>query len=1065
MVTGPLTGGVEAGQPGLLSARTLGGFVLRDQIGAGGFGDVYLAEQSGLGREAIVKVLREGDVNERRVQRFLREAKLASRFDHPYAAHIYDYGAEPDGTFWIAMELVRGASLRAVLEAQGPMPLERFVPLLDRICEVVQTAHEQGIVHRDIKPDNVMVISRAGRLLPKLLDFGIARAIGDDQALDGSGDDGDSPASTTTQRGTIVGSPPYMAPELWIDPAGAGPAVDQYAIAALAFEALTGRIAFTGKTTMEIARAHARSTVPALGDAFPTELDLVLRRATTRAASGRYGNVLELDQAFRAAAGVSTATTDLVQIDEAVRTAFLSRAPRPLADAVAAYDAAKNAHQAREALRGLAHVASWYVGILALACRTRVGSGGTADSPRAQDLLRDLRRHGLSPAGWISLARQLTLPFAKLPDAHPVPELVLLLHEGDVFAASLEGSLMESLGDASEAAATLAIARELPVITTTLRALTFLHDYQLVVPRGDKGESWMGTRSGQRRTVQLQRSLPDGRPTIVDAAGAPLLALWPLVQAHVAVPGHAEHLFMLAGPKGAAARLVATQQAFEHRDTELWDWFGTQLFASEDRAAVAPDDASPYRGLAAYASTDSELFFGREREIEQLVNRLVLEPFVAVVGPSGVGKSSFVHAGVLPSLADWRAVTARPGRAPLRNLGAQLDVPELDALTDATIDAMVRRLRDENPKGLVVIVDQFEELFTLGCPDDERDRFTRLLLAIGRDSETRLRVIITLRDDFLIRAQQLRGFDLMLARGLHLLGPMHADALERIIVEPARRVGYEFDDPTLPARMVGEAASTPAAVALISFAASRLWELRDRHFKQLPRKAYDAIGGVGGALARHADETVESLSAAERSLLRKAFRHLVTFEGTRAVLEREELIQLLGGGAEAQRLVERLVASRLVVSSENEHGASVVEIIHEALVSAWPRLAEWLHEDVEGSRFHQQLRAAAKQWDDRKRARGLLWRGDALTEYQLWRKRRTENLTPLEEAFGAASNHEAARGLRIRRTIIAFALIATSIFFVALWLANRAARRSEHVATGLLVASTVDRGRLLTLQG
>src|SRR4029079_6109371 len=113
--------------------------------------------------------------SEAAVQRFLREARLASRLDHPYAAHTYALGREPDGVLWIAMELVRGTPLDRLLDAQGPIPLERFVPLLDRICEVVHTAHEQGIVHRDLKPGNVMVLARAGRLLPKLLDFGIAK--------------------------------------------------------------------------------------------------------------------------------------------------------------------------------------------------------------------------------------------------------------------------------------------------------------------------------------------------------------------------------------------------------------------------------------------------------------------------------------------------------------------------------------------------------------------------------------------------------------------------------------------------------------------------------------------------------------------------------------------------------------------------------------------------------------------------------------------------------------------------------------------------------------------------
>src|SRR6188508_3508553 len=168
--------GTRSREAAALVGRTFGEFVVREPLGSGGFGQVFLAEQKTLGREAVIKVLHDHHTsNASVVQRFLREARLASRLDHPYAAHTYAFGAEPDGVLWIAMELVRGTPLDRMLIVQGPIPLERFVPLLERICEVVHTAHEQGIVHRDLKPGNVMVLARAGRLLPKLLDFGIAK--------------------------------------------------------------------------------------------------------------------------------------------------------------------------------------------------------------------------------------------------------------------------------------------------------------------------------------------------------------------------------------------------------------------------------------------------------------------------------------------------------------------------------------------------------------------------------------------------------------------------------------------------------------------------------------------------------------------------------------------------------------------------------------------------------------------------------------------------------------------------------------------------------------------------
>src|SRR5262249_16467325 len=157
------------GEPPPVEGRTLAEFVVREKLGEGGFGSVYRAEQPRLRREAVVKVLRprHGNLAGAR-QRFLREAELASRLDHPFPAPTSGSGAGPDGTVWIGMEIVRGTPLDEWLRARGPFSPGDFIPLCERICEAVQSAHEQGIVHRDLKPSNVMVIERAGRLLPKL---------------------------------------------------------------------------------------------------------------------------------------------------------------------------------------------------------------------------------------------------------------------------------------------------------------------------------------------------------------------------------------------------------------------------------------------------------------------------------------------------------------------------------------------------------------------------------------------------------------------------------------------------------------------------------------------------------------------------------------------------------------------------------------------------------------------------------------------------------------------------------------------------------------------------------
>ena len=329
-----------------LYGRTIGEFVLRERIGEGGFGAVYRCEQPALGREAVIKVLhqrlRGNDVVR---QRFLREAQLASRLDHPYAAHVYAFGVERlDGLFWIAMEMVHGTTLDRWLELRGALRLDQLVPFFERVAEVVHTAHECGIVHRDLKASNIMVIERAGRLLPKLLDFGIAKLLDDtpvtpaavpETVADGHTltSSGDSAGSTLPDRpragfaagaghgGTVpargmrppalthtnatLGSPPYMSPEQWRDPLRVGPRSDLYALGIIAYEALTGRRPFVAPTAAAFSELHCHGDVPPVGPEFPPALDALFRRALAKQIDDRPASALELAEALRVASGLA----------------------------------------------------------------------------------------------------------------------------------------------------------------------------------------------------------------------------------------------------------------------------------------------------------------------------------------------------------------------------------------------------------------------------------------------------------------------------------------------------------------------------------------------------------------------------------------------------------------------------------------------------------------------------------------------------------------------------------------------------------------------------------------
>ena len=322
-----LVAGIEelmamADEPADLVGRQLGEFILREKIGEGGCAVVYRCEQPALKRDVVVKVLharrRRNDASQ---ERFFREAQLASRLDHPYAAHVYAFGGEDDGLLWIAMELVHGVTLGDWLETHGPMPLEQFVPFFEHVAEVVHAAHERGIVHRDLKPSNVMVIDRGGRLFPKLLDFGIAKvSIEDaDPTPASAGEPTTEPLRAAprnvqrtrtdpaardprlTRTSSRIGSSPYMSPEQWTNAKAVGPATDIYSLGILTYEALTGRRPFIAENTSGYYRLHLHAEVPLLGGDFTPELDRLIQRALAKDPDARHRDVKELAAELRAA--------------------------------------------------------------------------------------------------------------------------------------------------------------------------------------------------------------------------------------------------------------------------------------------------------------------------------------------------------------------------------------------------------------------------------------------------------------------------------------------------------------------------------------------------------------------------------------------------------------------------------------------------------------------------------------------------------------------------------------------------------------------------------------------
>ncbi len=366
--------------------------------------------------------------------------------------------------------------------------------------------------------------------------------------------------------------------------------------------------------------------------------------------------------------------------------------------------------------------------------------------------------------------------------------------------------------------------------------------------------------------------------------------------------------------------------------------------------------------------------------------------------------------------------------------------------------------------------------------EEDQVRFAALLHHLVLEAD--ISVLLSMRDDFLMACHRHETLRPIVA-DLTLLHAPAGAALRRALTQPALQCGYRFEDDELVDEMLAEVEGERGALPLLAFAAARLWEKRDRDTGLLTRQAYHDIGGVGGALARHAEATIDRIGAERIAIVRELFRNLVTAEGTRAVREWNELLSIFDGDhrragikpaptkagpavgpvsplktvgegfipsrAAAEEVLRELIDARLLTSYEihedEQEPTRRVEIIHESLLANWPRLVRWQTQDQEGAQLRDELRQAAKAWDEHDRQDDRLWTGTAFREYQLWRERYPGGLTDLEEAFAAATTSLATRQRRRRRLAVTAGvavLFAVLAVVTALWRQSvRETRRAE----------------------
>ncbi|MFB6888902.1 helix-turn-helix domain-containing protein [Kitasatospora sp. NPDC056327] len=490
-------------------------------------------------------------------------------------------------------------------------------------------------------------------------------------------------------------------------------------------------------------------------------------------------------------------------------------------------------------------------------------------------------------------------------------------------------------------------------------------------------------------------------------------------------------------------------------DLVAWErrWHAT---VQETAGRSDGDGDAPYRGLARFEPDDRDRFFGRDRLVAELLALVDAHRLVAVVGASGSGKSSLLRAGLIPALRDRGPTGAGPAAIRILTPGPRPASGHAAPTTPA-----------DGKGDTVLLVDQFEEAFTLCTDTAERAAFIRLLLA-ACEPDSRVRVVLAVRADFFGHCADHRGLAEALRSATLLVGPMGPAELREAIVKPAAGAGLIVER-ALTSRIVEETGGEPGGLPLLSHALLETW--RRRKGRVLTEAAYEAAGGVRGAIAGTAERAYDGLTPKQAFVARRVLLRLVApgdgVQDTSRPADRGELESLGTGDAETSTaaVLEVLARARLITLD-----GDTVRLAHEALISSWPRLNMWIEDARETLRQHRRLTEAAKAWEELGQDPEALYRGTRLAAVRAafatggYRK----DLTPLESRFVRAaltargreqqSAARSARRLRVLVSTLSALVVLVLLTGVIAWQQNltgerhrmeAAARRAAAMATGM----------------
>ena len=441
---------------------------------------------------------------------------------------------------------------------------------------------------------------------------------------------------------------------------------------------------------------------------------------------------------------------------------------------------------------------------------------------------------------------------------------------------------------------------------------------------------------------------------------------------------------------------------------------------------------TPFKGLQFFDEADEKLFFGREQITAQLAEDVSRSRFLAVIGASGSGKSSIIRAGLVPSLkhasragTPWDIHVITPTTHPLEALATTMTHNADSIIATATLmddlardsrslHLFIRKTASHQAGRLLLIIDQFEELFTLCRNESERRAFVDNLLNVVDAQGGTTTVIVALRADFYSHLAQYDALRDQVAKHQEYIGPMNATELRQALEEPAKRGGWEFA-PGLVDLMLHDVGADkdcqpePGALPLLSHALLETWKRRRGNVMTL--KSYSESGEVRGAIAKTAERVFnQELTPEQQTIARSVFLRLTELgEGTQDTRRRASFAELVppapfGSATQVEDVIVKLADARLITT-----GAGTVEVAHEALIREWPTLREWLTQNREGLRTHRHLTEAAQEWEMLERDAGALYRGARLAQTLEWAEQNPRELNAQERAFLDASKELAAR--------------------------------------------------------